>query len=186
MGQFAASIHAGVESLRTPALVIAAVALQETVAAVGERHCSVTAVQHHGFHQALMAKMAEVGIARVGLRIMTLEIAFDHDPKRADGRERTAVVAVQFVPVIAIEHDLAIDTARQFEAIDKWVTRIESSWVVPIAITNVVCVGLVVLVFDGAVQFDPVQLDVAVVIVPIMITWIEVHSVLVASCANGG
>jgi hypothetical protein len=58
-----------------------------------------------------MAKMAKVGIACVGLRMMTLEIAFGHDPKRADGRERTGVVPVQFVPVIAIEHDLAIQTA---------------------------------------------------------------------------
>jgi hypothetical protein len=44
MGQLAASVHAGVEGLRQPASVIAAVPLQETVPAVGERHRSVTAV----------------------------------------------------------------------------------------------------------------------------------------------
>jgi hypothetical protein len=67
MGQLAAPVHAGVEGLPTPAVVIAAVPLQKTVPAVGERHRSVATVQLHGCHQALSAKVAQVGIARGGL-----------------------------------------------------------------------------------------------------------------------
>jgi hypothetical protein len=143
MGQLAASVHASIEGLLTPAAVIPAVPLQETVPAVRERHRSLAAVQRHGFQQALMAKMAQVGIARVGLRMMALEIAFGHDPKRADGRERAAIVAAQFVPIVAVEHDFAIETARQVKSIDKGVAWIERSVVISIGITNILAVARV-------------------------------------------
>jgi hypothetical protein len=177
MGQLAAPIHAGLEGLLAADAVIAAVPLQETVPAVGERHRSVAAVQRDGFHQALVAKMAQVGNARVGFRMMTLKIAFGHDTKRTDGRERPAIVAVQFVPVIAIEHDFAIEAARQFKAIDKRVTRIEGSGsVVPIAMAHVASVLCVAVIRCGrAVQFHPLHLDIACVIVTITVAWIEVH-----------
>jgi hypothetical protein len=45
------------------------------------------------------------------------EIAFGHHPKRADGCQRTAIVAVEFVPMIAIHHDLSFEPAGQFEAL---------------------------------------------------------------------
>jgi hypothetical protein len=110
-----------------------------------------------------MAKMAQVGIARVGLRTMSLEVAFGHDTKRAYSCEGAAIVAVQFVPVIAFEHDFAIEAARQFEAIDKRITRIErSSRVVPIAIVHVVSVVcLAVIRCARAVQGHPTRLNVA-------------------------
>jgi hypothetical protein len=177
MGKFAASIHAGVEGLRTPVSVIATVPLQETVPAVGERHRSVAAVQRYGFYQALMAKVAQVGIARPSLRMMALEIAFGHNPKRADGGERTGVVAVQFVTVIANEHDFAIEAARQFDAIDKRITRIEDLIsLAPIAITHVASVIGLTVRSARAVQFHPLHLDIACAIVTITVTWIEVQS----------
>jgi hypothetical protein len=151
MGQLAASIHAGVERLITPAVIIAAVSLQESVPAVGKRHRPLATVQLDGFRQALIAKVAQVGIARVGLRTMTLEIAFGHDPKRAHSRERAAVVPVQFVAIVAVEHELSIETARQFEAIDKRIARIEGSVLFSIAITNVVAVVPVALKATRAV-----------------------------------
>jgi hypothetical protein len=125
-----------------------------------------------------MAKMAQVGIARLGLRMMALEIAFGHDPKCADGRERTGVVAVQFVPIVAVEHDFAVETARQFEAVHKRITRIEGPIsVVSITIAHVASVICVAVIRCArAVQLHPLRLNIAGVIVTITVTWIEVQS----------
>jgi hypothetical protein len=107
--------------------------------------------------------------------MMTLEIAFGDDPKRADGRERAAVVAVQFVPVIAVEDDFAIQTAWQLEAIDKRITRIEGSIMVPIPITDVVSMIRVPLGSDRTIQFNPPRLNCDGVIISITVKRIEVQ-----------
>jgi hypothetical protein len=99
------------------------------------------------------------------------EIAFSHHPKRADGCERPALVNVQFVPVIAVQHDLPLESARQFEAFEKCVSRIVvSSASVPIALTNVATFASIVwfaITSRLMTQFDPRHLDVAGVVIAI-------------------
>ena len=47
--------------------------------------------------------------------MVDVEVVLGHDPKRADGGQRTAVLAVQFVDVVTDHDQLALLTARQIE-----------------------------------------------------------------------
>ena len=83
----------------------------------------------HELRQAFVAQVPQVRFAHVDRLILRIaEIAFGHDPKRPNGRERSTVLAIQLVPVIAVEHNLAFRTARQFEAVKEWV-----SWIVDVS-----------------------------------------------------
>jgi hypothetical protein len=107
------------------------------------------------------------------------EVAFGHDPKRADRCERATVVAIQFVPVLAIEHDFAFKPARQLKAVDKRVSRIDISFA-RITIANVfVAVAHVVLfaIQTGlTTHLNPRHLHIANVIAAISISGVKVHN----------
>ena len=124
--------------------------------------------------------MTEVRLARIGRLVAPVaQIAFGHHPKRADGRERSAVVAVQFVPVIAIHHDLAFESARQFEAVEEHISRIEISFAsVPIANVLVAVANVVLFAIETRLiaHVNPGHLDVANVIAAISISGIKVHN----------
>src|SRR5438105_7638377 len=101
------------------------------------------------------------------------EITFGHDPKRPNGCEGPTIVAVQFVPTVAIEHGLAFRSAREFETFDKGISRIDVSFVR-------VAVSKIVIRIAGVVEFairisnvDPRHLDPASIVVAI--AWIEIH-----------
>jgi len=106
------------------------------------------------------------------------EVAFGHDPKRTDSCERATVVAIQFVPVLAIEHDFAFKPARQLEAVDKRVSRIDISFA-RVTIANVlVAVAHVVLFAIEArliAHLNPRHLHVANVLAAISISGVKVH-----------
>src|SRR5207244_1762315 len=83
----------------------------------------------------------------------------------------------EFVPMIAVEDDLAFRSARHFEIVEEGIARV----VVPLAaiaisVANVVSAIARVILFSvrarAAPQFDPGHLDVSDVVVAI--TWIEV------------
>jgi len=72
-------------------------------------------------------------------------ITFGHHSKCTDDRKRPAIVTVQFVPVIAIHHDLPFESAGQFETVEEYISWIAVSFAtVPIAVTNVVKVASIV------------------------------------------
>src|SRR5262245_25753103 len=123
--------------------------------------------------------MADIGIAWIAALVApTLEVAFRNDPKSADSRDRSAVVAVQFVAFVAVAHDLAVEAARQFEVFDEhisWievtvpmlaitVTTAEIAWIVPAAIES-----------RRPLQGHPSRLDVTDVVITVTIAWIEIH-----------
>src|SRR5258708_16651 len=89
------------------------------------------------------------------------EVAFGDDPKGPDRRERPTVVPVELVGVITVvQHDLALEAARQVEAF-----RERVSWI-PIAVSVTALLARVVVpswVVDVA----------AVTRVVVTITWIE-------------
>ena len=121
--------------------------------------------------------MTQVGIASIArLIVPALQVAFGHDPKRADGSDRAAVVAVQLVPLFAIEHHLALESAGQLNAVEEYVTRIDVSVAtvtITVTITEIAWIVRVAVESRRAIQFNPPRLDVAVVIVTI--AWIEVQ-----------
>jgi hypothetical protein len=132
--------HAGVEGL-LPRLV-----LPGGVAVCVERHRGLAAVQYHGPQQPVVSQVTEVRLACIGRLVAPVaQIAFGHHPERADGRKRPAVVAVEFVPVIAIHHDLPFESARQFEAFEADISRIVISFAsVSVAVTHVATVARIV------------------------------------------
>jgi hypothetical protein len=49
--------------------------------------------------------------------VVGVEVLCGHDSERADGSQRTAVLAVQLVHTVAIDNELAFLTARQIEVV---------------------------------------------------------------------
>ncbi|PYR13610.1 MAG: hypothetical protein DMF99_00935 [Acidobacteria bacterium] len=134
--------------------------------------------------------MTEVSVARIERLVSGIaKIPFGHDPKCPDGGKRPAVVAIQFVPVSSVEHNFALEAARQLEPFNEHVARIAVA-VAPIAIavTNVFIAVARIIRFAvrgrSAPQFDPGHLDVADVI--IAVAWIEVVEHRFTSRKNPG
>jgi len=104
--------------------------------------------------------VAEIRLARVSRLIPRIaEVSFGHDPKRPNGRERSTVLAIQFVSVITVEHALAFRATRQFETGEEWVSRIIDVSLARITIAAIlVAVARIVLLASRAwtaPQFDP-------------------------------
>jgi hypothetical protein len=170
--------HAGVEGLRPRVVAVAAVGLQEVVAAVRERHGALAAVQRHRSHQPFVSQVTEVRFADITRLVARIaQIAFGHHPKCSDGSERPAIVAVECVPVIAVHHDLPFESAGQFEAFEEYISRIVFSFArVRSAVTNVATVASILrfaITSMPMTQLYPRHLDVADVVMAI--TGIEVE-----------
>jgi|SRR5213593_750502 len=122
--------------------------------------------------------MLQIPLARPERAVSGIaQVALGHHPKRADSGQRPTVVAIQFVPVLAVEDDLALQSARQLDTVEEHVAWIDLAVArIPIAIADVlITVTRVVLFAIGAgtsSQFDPRHLDVANVVVAV--TWIEI------------
>jgi hypothetical protein len=160
---------------------------QEVVAVCGQRQDALAVVERDEPHQPLVSQVTEVRLADIsGLVAPIAQIAFGHHPKRADGRKRPAVVAVEFVPTIAIHHDLPLQSARQFETMEEDISRIVISFAsVSITATNVATVARIVwfaITSRLTLQFNPRHLDVADVI--IAVTGIEVEHASFVDCAR--
>jgi hypothetical protein len=106
-------------------VAVPAMGFQKVVTALAERDGTVAAVQTDDIRESFVTQVAQVRLPPVSRVIARIaEVALRHDPKRAKRCERPAVVAVQFVPMIAVDHDLTFRTARQVEAVDESVSRI--------------------------------------------------------------
>src|SRR5581483_6261423 len=70
------------------------------------------------------------------------EITLGDDPKRADGRQRAAVVAIQLVPMVAVCDDLSLGPARQLEIVQEHVARIRMP-TVGVALTFVIALAYI-------------------------------------------
>jgi hypothetical protein len=172
--------HAGVEGLLPRIVAVAAMGFQEVVAASSESHGVLAAVQRDEPHQSFISQVTEVGPARISRLLARVpQIAFGHHPKRSDGRKRPAVVAVEFVPVITIHHDLPFEPAGQFEALKEYIARIVIPFAsVPITVTNVATVARIIWFAIKSrlmTRLHPRHLDVADVIVAVAVARIEVE-----------
>ena len=64
--------------------------------------------------KAMLERAPDVEVVAVNDLVPTEmnALLFKHDSKRADGRQGAAVLAIQFVQTVAIEHELAVFAAR--------------------------------------------------------------------------
>src|SRR5437773_10180314 len=107
------------------------------MAALGQRHGTLAAGKGNEPRQALVTQMAKVKltwIARLVARVA--EIALSDDSKRRNCRQRSAVIAVQFVPMITVDDEFAFESARQFETVEKHIARVAVTRI-PVSFANV-------------------------------------------------
>jgi hypothetical protein len=111
---------AGIEPLVARIGTIAAVGFQEVMAALCQRHGTLAAGKGYKPRQALVTQMPKVRLTRI-VRLVSrvAEVALSDYSKRPNGRQRSAVLAVQFVPMITVDDDLAFKSARKFQAVEK-------------------------------------------------------------------
>jgi hypothetical protein len=178
---------AGVVGLLPRIVAVAAMGFQEVVAVCGQRQDALAVVERDEPHQPLVSQVTEVRLADIsGLVAPIAQIAFGHHPKRADSRKRPAVVAVEFVPTIAIHHDLPLQSARQFETMEEDISRIVISFAsLPVAVTQVATVARIIwftVEFRLMTLLYPRHLDIADVIAAV--TGIEVEHGMLSSRAD--
>ena len=82
-----------------------------------EGQAALVVAKVNGLDEALVAQVVE----RV---VVDVEVLFGHDPERADGGQRAAVLAVQLVDAVTIDDQLALLAARQVEVAHQAVARI--------------------------------------------------------------
>jgi hypothetical protein len=115
-----------------------------------------------------MPKVRLTWIVRLVSRVA--EIALSDYSKRPNGRQRSAVLAVQFVPMIAVHDDLAFESARQFQPVEKHIARVAVTQI-PVSFANIL-VAVPRVVVAGircalAAEFDPMDLEVTRVLIAI-------------------
>jgi hypothetical protein len=101
----AGSTDASMELLLDPVVALQGVGVKQITSLSGESQGTLLAPEIDGGDKALVAEVAN-GI------VVGVEILFEHDSERADGRQGAAVLAIQFVHTVAIEHELAVFAAR--------------------------------------------------------------------------
>ncbi len=135
--------------------------------------------------------MPKVRLARVARLIARVaEIALSDYSKCSDSCQRSAVIAVQFVSVIAVHHNLPFETARQLKTFEKHVSWVQVSFArVTIAIVLVTVARSILFASRTwtAPQFDPRHLYVSR-LVPIQISRIQikVHKAPLSPLIGGG
>src|SRR5258708_1709782 len=112
-----------------------------------------------------------VVVARIEGTFSAAKVAFRDHPKGSDRRQRATVFGVQLVrPIAVVQHNLALQAARQVEAIDKRV-----SWVVvPISIPVTIAFAMA-LVLVPITRVVPPGVVNAIVLtrIAVTVTWID-------------
>jgi hypothetical protein len=118
----ARATDAGVKRLY-PVVALQGVRVEQIASLFGESQSAFVASEVHSVNKALVAEMANGRLGRV-------EVIFRHHSDRANCSQRAAVLAVQLVYPVAIEHELAFIAARQVHVAHQSVTRVV---IIPVA-----------------------------------------------------
>jgi hypothetical protein len=108
---------AGVERLLGPAVALQGVRVEQITPLFREGQAAFVPAKIHALDKAFVAEVAE----RI---VVCVEVLFRHHSERADGGQRTAVLAVQLVDIVAIDNELAFLAARQIEVVNQRVARL--------------------------------------------------------------
>jgi hypothetical protein len=127
----------------TLVVAVAPVTLEQAASPFRKRHNPLAPIERNAPHQTLISQVSIVVVARVERPLAGIaEVAFRDNPKRPDRRERAAVFAVELVAAVAfVQHNLALEAARQVEALHERV-----SWI-PIAVRVTISAPLAPAIF---------------------------------------
>jgi hypothetical protein len=169
--QLARSVHSGIERLLPLVIAIAPVGFQQALTAVGQRDRPLAAVERDDAHQTLVPDVAEIAVSWIeGLVAPVAEIALGHHAKCPHGREQPALVAVEFVPVITVDHDLAFESPWQIKIAHEDIARIVVPFTgIAIAFPDLlIAVKQLVLPWIGITsELSPVDVDVARIVIAV-------------------
>jgi hypothetical protein len=127
MGQLTGPAHATMEGLGARVMV-PSMRLEQATATFGERHHALAAVKGHGANQSLLAEVLQTGVADIGRWIARVaQVPFRHNPEGTCGRQCAALVAVDLVGAVALQHDLTLESTRKFQAVEKHLTWIATT-----------------------------------------------------------
>jgi hypothetical protein len=158
--QFPRPANPCAELLTTLVVAVSAMAFEQAASAIRQGHDSLTSVERHTAHQPLISHVSMVVVTRVERALAWIaEVALRNNSECPDRRERAAVLAIEFVGVIpVVQHNLALEAARQVEALNEHVP-----WV-PIAVSVTISVPLApVFVAIARVVVPPRVVDAAIV-----------------------
>jgi len=113
--------------------------LQQALAAVGQEHRHVPLTRHPScVDEAQFAEVAELGVPRVQRPIVAVaEVLGGYHSECSDGGQRATLRAPQGVLAVAIEHSLAVGSARQVELAQEHVSRIGALAFPHVAVTRI-------------------------------------------------
>jgi hypothetical protein len=112
-----------VELLEAARFTLPAIGVEEVPALVREDDRLVMFAQRDGPNQTFVAQVVK-RVVVTGIVPLMSEVTLGDDSERADGRQGTAVFAIQFVDVLAVDHQLARVAARQVQVVHQAVARI--------------------------------------------------------------
>ena len=104
----ARAAHARVERLRRLVVAVHRVRVEQVSTLAREGQSALVVAQVHRVDKALVAQVCQAVVVDV-------EVVLGYDPKGADGGQRAAVLAVQFVDSVAVHNQLALVAPRQVE-----------------------------------------------------------------------
>ena len=119
--QFSWAVDARVELLGTALVTLSAIGVEQVPALVREDDGLVVFAERDGPNQTFVAQVVQRVVVRVPI---TSEITLGDDSERTDGRQGAAVLAIQFVDAVAVDHQLARVAARQVQVVHQAVARI--------------------------------------------------------------
>jgi hypothetical protein len=121
-------------------IVLATVRLQQALAAVRQEHRDVPLPGHpSGVDKAQFAEVPEFAVAQVQRPLIAVAevLAWDNS-EGADGRQGTTLRAAQRVLSVAVEHSLALGSARKVELAQEHVSRVRTVKLARVAVTRIV------------------------------------------------
>jgi hypothetical protein len=129
--------------------------LQQALAAVGQEHRHVPLTRHPScVDEAQLAEVAELSVPRVQRPIFAVaEILGGYHSESSDGGQRATLRAPQGVLAVAIEHSLAVGSARQVQLAQEHVAR-----VCTVALTRV-AISRIFVALSGIVSGSRIMLE---------------------------
>jgi hypothetical protein len=135
--ELAALPDAGVEGLAgfMGALVtLVTVRREQVTSAVRQRHGAIVRAERARPNQSLALEVSSAAMGIAGIVAQVVQITLGYNPKCADGRQHTALGAVDLIDTVALTNGSALASTWEIEVLREYVTRV--TFLVPIAIVR--------------------------------------------------
>jgi hypothetical protein len=121
--QFSRAVDARVERLGPALVALSAISVEQAPALVREDDRLVVFAKRDGPNQPFVAEVVERVVVGTVIAVSP-EVLLRHDTERANRRKHAAVLAIQLVDSVAVDHQLARVAARQVQVVHQAVARI--------------------------------------------------------------